>query len=489
MVVFRPLLPPGCEEARLRTSMATGPRAWRARHAGFHIRIHHPRLERLVDRRTWSCRRDADERLNRFGEEHARTRARERARDDQRGTVEPLWSDGRRGEEPVVQRHRGTGRPLASSRGTGRPHPGRAARRREDRQEGRRQEDGRRQHRRRPERGWSCGRAAGDAHRRIGRRARCCDHVDTCSGTRLTGSRLVSTGAGRSGVTARRGSGACARCQCSRCQCSRGQCSRRQCPGPCFPGPRRLGPYRLGPRHVRPAAGADLHGPGRRDIGPCTARRRGAAQDRQRTSGTARGPSAPQFGRRPATPRRNATHSSGQQAQRNIQPAARSASACGTRSRRPGSASGQRPQPSAPRRHGARRAHVQHRSSDPAASGWRSSDVGVRAPDPAASRQRSTPGSRRTPGSWAAARWSGRLRRTPRWTRCTPRWSWCTTGWSWRLRRSAPRRLRPASGRTRRRPWWCSRCRWRPTPRRWWRSAPRRRPSCAPQEESCSSAP
>ena len=127
MVVLAGLSAARPAQTSIRTSMATSGSGRRARFVGHHIRIHHPRHERLVGRRNCSGRFDADERLNRFGEEHARTRARERARDDQHGAVEPLWCNGRRGEEPVVEHHRGSGRPVASSRGARRAHAARAA--------------------------------------------------------------------------------------------------------------------------------------------------------------------------------------------------------------------------------------------------------------------------------------------------------------------------------------------------------------------------
>jgi hypothetical protein len=135
-------------QASVRTSMATPRRGRRARSTGDCIRIHSEEHETLVGRRTWVRRSAANERLNQFGEEHARARARKRARNDECRVARTLWCDGCGGEEPILRDHRGTGRSAASSRRTRRPHPSRTARRSQGGQEDRRQEGRRGQSRR-----------------------------------------------------------------------------------------------------------------------------------------------------------------------------------------------------------------------------------------------------------------------------------------------------------------------------------------------------
>ena len=115
---------PGPRSGMAPSSARPGPRS-----AADRIRIHPEEHETLVGRRERPERAGANERLNEFGEEHARTRARERARDDERRDAGPHEQDGSRGQEPIVDDHRGTGRSAPSSRRTGRSDAARTARR------------------------------------------------------------------------------------------------------------------------------------------------------------------------------------------------------------------------------------------------------------------------------------------------------------------------------------------------------------------------
>jgi hypothetical protein len=460
-------------QAWLRTSMATSGSGWRAHRSAQRIRIHPEEHETLVGRRTRIRPPDANERLNQFGEEHARTRARKRARNDEQRTARPDLQDGRRGEEPILEHHRGASRPVASARGTGRAHASRTARRSKGRQEGRCQEGRLQGDRGHP----GCSARTGcrtHAHRRR-RGTRCRAHRVVAPGDRCTRGRSGPRGccrpAGRRGARPGIGSGSLAR-TAHGTDADTAAC--------CVPG-----------------ANADA-GPGRctraaRSRGTiCTAGRTGrrATQDRQHPTGAHRGGATQFCGRSPASAHGTATAGIGSLgsafvgAPPGCWPAPwRHASSGSTQP--PGRCSTRRTRCT----HGIGSSRVVVGPGHPPAARRPAPCVGIGQAHPAAPRQRPAARlhqctSRIRPADrwpqWPPSRWSRRpaprrIRRTSWWSRWLRRTSWRTrwTRWSWR-RTSRWSRWR--------RPWR------RRSSSRWWRSPSQRSTSCTAQEEPCTSA-
>jgi len=370
----------------------------------------------MVGRRSRFRRVGADERLNEFAEEHARTRARERARDDECGDAVPRDRDGGRGQEPVLHDHRGSGRPHPSSRGARRADAPGATGGAEGcqawLQEGCGKGNRRRARERRPrrvhrDRTNRRGRVRGPVE---DRRSSCFGVIRTCS---CSCTRRRHLGARTGCLRPRRSSGA------GRVAGRRRACSSRSCRA------RRNGPQR-DPADVvcRTCASST----GARGAGACSGRagrtgrivgrHRGTAQDRQHAPGTT-GSEPSQLGRRSAA--RTAT------GHRCVVGLVRHVVAADlVRARTDGATADERAArriaPACSGRGGACRAerpcrvrtgcgcaacasHVVVRSSDPAAARHGSARFGVGSSDPAAARQCSPAGA------------SGSSRRWRRWVR------------------------------------------------------------------------